>query len=232
MSGASGLEAIVLNEYGTRLRSVPQFGAYVQVQGATSSGKTTALKSVAESSTSWNYVYDDSFLRNDRFKDYHYKLFIQRDLTYYLAFQIEALSVRFLQNQTAGSGSICDQSIHSIWAYSRALVEQGHISDSFYQTFYSSFLLLRSLFTWPAFVVHFTCRPEIAHARVLARGREHEIAAYTPDFLRHLSDAHLAVMDDFPPQVSTATIDTSDLSADETARALEELLHAHKNRQP
>ncbi|MEA2859345.1 MAG: hypothetical protein QOC72_1384 [Methylobacteriaceae bacterium] len=229
MSIATVLEASVRAEYSARLVHPPTRGEHIQVLGLTASGKTTAIKAFVNRFPYWKHVYDSAFLETARLRTYHEQLLIQGDPYFYLAFQIEALLIRFLQNAHVARGSICDQSAHSIWAYSKVLVQRGYLSRSFYETFFAAYLTFRSVAPSPATVVLFTCDPSIARARVVARGRSHEQEAYTPQFLTQLGQAYSAVVDDFPQDVPLHTIDTTEMTPDEATAALETILNAQKN---
>ncbi len=228
---ANDLEATVREEYRTRILGDPAtIGQHILVLGPSSSGKTTAIKCFVDANPAWTYIYDPALLAIKRFSNYHHQLLIERDPHFYLAFQIEALSVRFLQNAAAGVRSICDQSLHSIWAYSRVLVQRGYLSNTSYQTFYATFLTFRSVSAWPYLVVHFTCEPSVARQRLVERGRPHELGAYSEGFLRDLSEAYSDVIKDFPDQVPVKTIDTSKMNREETVAALEVTINAYQNR--
>ena len=175
-------------------------------------------------------MYDQSLLSLERFRTYHTQLFINRDPHFYLAFQIEALFIRFLQNIEADRLSICDQSIYSILAYSRVLSERGLLSNPYYQTFYAAFLTLRAYASWPALVIQFTCDPAVAHSRLVERARPHEVTAYTQQFLSELKESYAAVIRDIPAEVPTVTIDTSAMTRQQAVEEIETILNAHQSR--
>lgn len=226
MLNADQLEADVESEYRQKLSIAPPAGRYVLVLGHSSSGKTTTAQAAARRQ-GWRYVYDSALLGGGRFADYTRILFQENDNTALLPYEVEALLVRFLQNRHAGPDCICDQGIHSIWAYARARHTLGDLSDHIYQTIYALFLTLAAESPTPRLVLRFRCDAAEARRRVEGRGRPHEATSLTTEFIAELDSAYERVIAKFPSHVRTEKIDTTGLDKAEVLERFIALIDAH-----
>lgn len=230
MRNADQLEADVDSEYRQRILIVPPIGQYVLVLGHSSSGKTTAAQEAARR-RGLKYVYDSALLNGSRFTAYTKALFQENDNGPLLPYEVEALLVRFLQNKHAGPDCLCDQGIHSIWAYARAKYSLGDLSEHLYQTFYALFLTLAAEAPAPRLVVRFRCDSAEARRRVESRGRPHETTALSTEFIGELDRAYDRVIKKYPSTVPTRLIDTTDLDKEAVLERFLAFVDAHPTQQ-
>ncbi len=224
MATTYDIEMEVAEEYAGRIASRPRMGPHALVLGPTSSGKTTALRRLAEADARWVRRYDEGLISIPRFGRYTDELFKKADQAFYFPFEVEALVVRYLQNQNASGTTVCDQGIHSIWAYARTVHADGGMPDDLYQSFFALFLTLRSLSAWPRVAVRFRCEAAVARLRVEQRGRPHELVASPADFIDRLDKSYAHVVRDFPSDVRLEVLDTTDMDPASVTDALRELL--------
>jgi deoxyadenosine/deoxycytidine kinase len=227
VQNADLLEAAVAAEYREKLGRVHgHLGGHVLVLGHSASGKTTAAIAAAKA-RAYQYTYDSALLQSDRFAHYTAQLFAGGDKQAFLPYEVEALLVRFLQNRGPKPNWICDQGIHSIWAYARARRLLDDLDAYAYQTIYALFLTLASESPLPRLVVRFRCEATEAIKRVRTRGRPHELSALTVEFLEELDRAYGHVVASFPAGVPTELIDTTNLDQSAVLCRLLATIDAH-----
>lgn len=230
MGDARQLEREVEAEYRQLVCGPKYLGEYSLILGPTASGKTSTIKRFLTENPTWQSAYDDALLTSDRFRYYNKKIFEEGDSNYYLAFETEALLRRHMQNAHGTRVLVCDQGVHSIWAYCLALYKLGKIEGRIYQTFYSLFLLFRSKMTWPRVVVRFECTIQVALERMRSRGRSHESIAITSEFLTELNCSYTRVLEDFQLPIITCSLDTTELTIAQAATTLAVAIHASPHR--
>lgn len=225
MLDVGALEEEVWQDYLLRLVNEAPAGRHILILGHPSSGKSTAARELAATS-SISYVYDSALLELPRFGYYTGKLFKEQDWRYYFPYEVEAVLARFLQNIQAEHDTICDQGMHSIWAYARALCALGRIEPRVYQSFFALFLTLRSVAPWPRLVIRFRCDSSEAWRRVIERNRNHEPTALSRDFIAELDRQYEVIMADFPHFVMRVTLDTTQLSKEQVLNKLRAIVDA------
>ena len=176
--------------------------------GPPGAGKTTALKALAEENKNWTFVEDKTFL-DRRSQSYFYlqKIFVEGDNSFFHLFQMTALPIRFMQAINASSQSLVDETIFSVFAYSRALYRLGFMTEHQYRTFYDLYLSYLALLPPPTAVLYFDCRFQTICKRIQTRGRKHE-AFYTPEYIHTLQEEFANVANKISSLYPVISIDT------------------------
>ena len=188
-----------------------QFRRWGTMCGAPGAGKTTLLGRLAErhptlrvSESSLPEVADQT----SRLGDYFQRAF-NGEKGYFLHFQIEMLVKRIEQSLIVShSGGIVDGSICSTYAYSRALLATGRLTSNEYCTFYSWYLVARSILGYPSHVVYCRCSTPELRRRILMRSRPHEAQRYTDEYLDALNVSFATIAADYRRQATVTEIDT------------------------
>lgn len=192
--------------------------------GPPGAGKTTALKGMASRNSDWKFVEDKSFLVKNTLPNFYLqKIFTENDHSFYMLFQICALPIRFRQVINSPSRSLVDETIFSIFAYSRALYRLSYIDEHQYQSFYHLYLSYLCILPPPKSILYFDCKFETLSRRIKARGRKHE-NFYSDDYIRTLKEEFANVANILALEYKIVSINTDNLKAKDIVNKYEPLL--------
>lgn len=192
------------------------------VLGLPGTGKTTALKLLAQAAASdIAYVGTEEFHRDtSRLTRYIHQLFVQRDQQAALACQVEALSSRVLLQRTAAGRFVVDEPVEAVRAHTYALFSLGWTSRIEAETWLLSYEIGRRQLPSARSMVVLTCHNRELETRWKNRGRARDLHV-PPAYLDALQSGLLIELELAAQSgARIAQVDTSDLSAEAVAGRL------------